>query len=223
MTQPLTADEFDRIAAERPCRGLQHRDAYSDLTPRMPKMKGEILRWFQDALRDEERKWVAAAILAIKPDSARPLVKNLLTAGLKEADPSLNRAFVTPLEHVSNWPEIVDFIIEAADQGDNLIRGGVGRLAYWLRRDIPGYGDEPISQLNSWMILEFCRNDDLVVRRCLIPQLRLDGSNVDDEAREKIPDVTELARKSGDEYINQRLDIHLGNHSGSFMPLNTSR
>lgn len=218
----LTVKELDRIARERPCIGVQIPNTYSDLSSRLPIVTGEILQWFRDALADEERKWVAAAILETAPDSAKPLVRDLVAAGLKQLNPSFNRAFAIPLATVVSWPEIVNLMLEIASTGDDAVRGGVGRFSYWLTDEIPGFDASAYSRLNTWILEEFCRNNDLIVQRCLLPQLRLDESLVEEKARGKIPEVIEKARNSGDKYLNQRLDILLETHTGSFMPLDTS-
>lgn len=93
----VTVDELEELVRTRPCRGSAPPRRYSDILARFPRMRGEVLAWFESALRDETRKWVAATLLAGRREAVAPLVRPLLLAAIREPDPSFNRAFVRPL------------------------------------------------------------------------------------------------------------------------------
>ena len=109
---------------------------YSDVGARMPAIRGSVREWFRNVLRDDSKKWFAAAILRLKPDSARALLPELVQAAMTEPDPSLCRAFVRPLGGRAIWPEVATTMLDIAERGGPLERGGFARALYWLKAEL---------------------------------------------------------------------------------------
>ncbi len=185
------------------------------------QMRGQLLDWCRNALHDSAKKWVVAAIFRKLPDRSKRLTRDLLAAGMREPNPSYNRLFLYPVRRREGWPQIVDWMIEIAEAGGDLEKGGVSRATYWLQERNPIDADSR-QRLNAWMLAEFCRSDDLVAQRSLIAGLKLDPASVDDELAPLIKQAIDKARRSEDEYVRHRLEVQLGTHSGPFMMLDTS-
>jgi len=217
----LTVTDLDRLSAERRLRGAARPGALSDVVSRLPALKGRVLQWFRDALRDSNRKWFAAALLSQKSDVVGPLLHDLLRAAMVEPDPSLCRSFVKPLAATS-WEEVVSTMVEIADSGTAVERAGFGRALYWLKAELAEAPADAIVILNSWAMREFVRTDDVVTQRCLISGLQFEPEYLDETARSIRDSAVNKARASTDEYVRHRLAIQLGESSGPFMPLVTA-
>jgi hypothetical protein len=57
----------------------------------------------------------------------------------------------------------------------------------------------------------FVNNDDVTVRRQIIPSLNLDESAYPDELKPLVRRAVEIARNHTDEYIRHRVEVQLGN------------
>jgi hypothetical protein len=77
--------------------------------------------------------------------------------------------------------------------------------------------DEELADLRSTiaitMLKEFIENDDIDVRRSLVPQLSFDPLRYPEEWQSLIPLALSVARAHPDDYIRHRVEIHLKNHS----------
>src|SRR5262245_22797988 len=111
MTIPISIEELDQLCVHRPCHGTAHPKEYSDIGAKMPAVRGRVLHWFQEALTDEKKKWVAAALLTLKQVDVVRLIPDLLRAGMSEPNPSFNRAFVTPLARKANWATVAELML----------------------------------------------------------------------------------------------------------------
>ena len=205
----------------RRCVGNTGSGYYADVRHRIPEVKGPVLRWFQNALRHPDHKWMAAGLLLDKPEAARPLVRELMEAAVHELDPSYNRAFIRPLVGAITKAEAIDLLINIGDGGGDLERGGVGRASYWVSIHLPGRDAEAEIRLNSWKLKTFLESDDVVAQRCLITGLRFEDDALSNEALERRDEAIKKARTHPDEYIRHRLQIQLGEISGPLMCLVT--
>ncbi len=222
MATPLSVSDLEALVTERPCLGSADPRRYSDVGNRMPRVVGPVAEWFRAALRDERKKWPAAALLTLSPAHAKPLVRELISAALVELDPSYNRAFVRALRGATDWASAVDVLLELADRGGPLERGGVGRMAYWLQIDLPNPDEASLVRLRTWILEEFVRSSDVIVLRCLIGVLDLAVDHYPEPVRCSVPIAIEKARNHPDEYVRQRLAIQLGEASGPFPMLVTN-
>ena len=216
--RPLTVDELQDLAARRPCRGTVPTHAFSDIASRMPRMSGDVLAWFKQALSHPEHRWFAANLLAVTT-SGRRLARELILAAIRELDPSLNRAFVRPLVGVLSWSEAVRLMMELADSP--LEVGGVARAAYWMKIDLCEDSEDASRDLNTWLLRRFISCADVVARRCIIAALRFEDHLVTPEEVHLIDTAIGIAANHPDEYIRHRLKIQLGRGEGLYMPLVT--
>jgi hypothetical protein len=219
MGTPWTPEDLDRIAAERPCRGSAAPAYYADIAPRMPGVRGAVLQWFRKALRDEHKKWAAAAFLRLTPESARPLVVDLIQAAISEPDPSLCRAFVLPLASQLAPPEAVAILLDIADRGGPVERGGAASAGYWLKIDLPGWTQPTLARLNSWKLQAFLLETDPYAQRALVAGLSFEPSHVEPAARALVPQVIAKARSHADDYVRSRIEIDLGTSRGPYQAL----
>ena len=219
MSARWTIEELDRLAVERPCHGSPPLAYYSDVGARMPSIRGSVREWFRNALRDDSKKWFAAAILRLKSDSARALLTELVQAAMTEPDPSFCRAFVLPLKGQATWPEVATAMLDVADRGGPLERGGFARALYWLKAEFPVCDPLIATRLNSWMLEEFVRATDIYAQRSLIGKLSFDPKLTDTAIQALIPCAIAKARSHEDEYIRHRIEIQLGESHGPYKAL----
>ncbi len=218
----LTLDDLERLVHERPVKGYARPGCFSDVLPRLPAVKGAVLEWFRAALKDESKKWFVANLLASKPDVARPLTRDLVQAAMAEPDPSLNRVFVMPSSGHVTWADAVALLLEFAEAGGQVERAGVGRTAYWLRIHLADQSHDATVALNSWMLREFLRTEDIITQRCLLAGLHFEEELLDAESRSLRDSAIQKARQSGDGYVRHRIAVQLGEETGSLLPLETS-
>lgn len=217
----LTPADLDELVRARRCKGSAHPKAFADVADRIPPMDGDTLDWFRAALADETKKWHAAALLTFEHVDARPVARELMRAALTELNPSFNRAFVRPLRNAVGWSDAVEMMLEMANAGGPIERGGVGRVTYWLSAEFSQRDAEATTRVHSWMLEEFVRATDVVVLRCLLPGLQFEPEHYTARARALLEPALEKARNCPDDYIRQRLGIQLGESSGPFPMLVT--
>jgi hypothetical protein len=207
-TEILTIEDLDNVVRTRPCRGKVGRRFYSDLGNRFPKMRGEIRRWFEDALADEERKWVAAALLAVRPEATQSLIIPLLSAAIREPNPSFNRAMIQPLRGTLAYDEASEKLVALATTDEE--RGGVARADYWARIDLGPGSPEAIRRMSRWCARSFLKVQDVYARRCLLGPISFTATPGDDDEARDLADVIRIASSSEDDYLRSRLSVQLG-------------
>lgn len=216
MTEPLTKNELEEVSSNYSGKHAP-REVHSKLVPRLPKIKEELLNWFEEALLNDSKKWFAAGLLSMSPQSCKPLKKALLRAAIIEENPSFNRNFITPLCAVMTYSEAINSMFEMIDSNNPAEVAGVSNASYWVRIELGESDDiEARTQLNVWKIDRFLNLIDVYARRTLIAGMSFDKAFVPAKYREKINRVIELARNHEDEYIRHRLEIELGSSSGPF-------
>jgi hypothetical protein len=64
----------------------------------------------------------------------------------------------------------------------------------------------------NFLLKEFIINENVDVRRSIVPHLRFDNpSDYSEELRPLLPQVIAIARTHPDDYIRQRIEVQLGN------------
>lgn len=216
MTEPLTKNELEEVSSKYSGKHAP-REVHAKLVPRLPKIKEELLNWFEEAFLNDSKKWFAAGLLSLTPQSCKPLKKALLRAAITEENPSFNRNFIAPLRAVMTYPEAINSMIEMIDSNNPAEVAGVSNASYWARIELSESDDlKARTQLNAWKIERFLDLSDVYARRTLIAGMSFDKAFVPDEYKEKSNRVIELARNHEDEYIRHRLEIELGTSSGPF-------
>ena len=221
MTASLTAEDLESLARQHSGVAAT-RSEYSRIATRMPKIRGAVREWFIGALADDEKKWFAAGLLDVHPDSCRGLERDLLRAAMVEENPSLNKAFVRPLRTVLSGGEALRILMELADSDSSLV-GGAARAAYWspyLKRsnDRSAYVD-----FNSWRLRRFVEEHDAFTLRSLLAGLSFAEGDLSADALPLRGAAISKARSHQDEYVGHRITIQLGESAGPYLPLINER
>lgn len=153
------------------------------------------------------------------------LFSPMLRAGVYERNPSFNRDYIEPClrcfgVRAVNQELIDHFMLYGSDYE----KAGVASAFYWSF-GLNGYRDikkKNVSELRErvrhWFLTEFAHNNNLEVRRRIIPSLDLNPEHYPAELQELIPKVVDIARAHTDEYIRHRIEIQLG-ENGPYLPL----
>lgn len=205
MSAPLNIAELERAARERPGTATVEPGRYSDLLARMPRMSGQVLEWFREALQDGEKKWVVAALLQGHPQSARPLLDDLLNAALHERNPSFSRAFVVPLTSHLSTADAIGRSLQLAGTSDALL-AGVARAAYWIFAEL---GDDPDARrhLSARCMKAFLDSSDPHNERSLLSAITVADARRSPETAELVNRVLAKARSHPDSRIRDLLAL----------------
>lgn len=197
------------------------------------------LGWFLAALGDVERKWLVARLALDADTIPDSLLEPLLDAGIDEPDPSFNRQFIDPCMRVFGARRVNEHLLDVWETGDDLRKAGAIRALYWAQVSLTFKGDAPeyslehatpesreefLSLTDIWLrkhdlnLKTFVFNEDLDVRRSVIPHLDLDPDNYAEADRPLVEQAIRIARESADEYIRHRVEVQLGNED-RLMPI----
>jgi hypothetical protein len=150
----------------------------------------------------------------------------LIRAGIYDPDPSFNRQFIEPAVTAFGRRRVKIALIHMLRTGTNAERAGAARAWYWTGipmrvagRDSSGayiYTPESLAEREAvadlraqWQeiaLREFISNEDLDVRRCILPGLTLNPANHPAESRELVAEAVRTARAHPDEYIRHRVE-----------------
>ncbi len=170
----------------------------------------EDLQWLISALEDDKRKWFVAGVFGFKQLPERLFVP-MLRAGVLERDPSNNLEFIRPCVLSYGATRVCTALLEYLETGSNEEKAGAVSALYWARGLKP---DEDMSEIDSRtrvdMLQEFVNNEDLRVRRRIIPALHLEPQDYPPELHPLIERAIEIARAHPDEYIRHRVEVQLG-------------
>ncbi len=151
----------------------------------------------------EQKKWVAANVLAAHPASARTLVRELLRAGVREQNPSFNRAFVIPLKPHVTYEDAVVLGLELIETEADA--GGLARLEYWLEIELGPGTLSTQRAMNRWRIESFLCVSDGYARRSLLAGISFAKAHLDTSAARLARRVIAIASSSDDAYLRHRL------------------
>ncbi|MCJ8280697.1 MAG: hypothetical protein MJK14_12570, partial [Rivularia sp. ALOHA_DT_140] len=144
----------------------------------------------------------------------------LIRAAVYERNPSLNRYFIEPCIRCCGYYCVNSELINRyMENGTNEEKAGLARVLYWsLRRNSSENIEDLIDKVNRWFLTEFVNNQDINLRRCIIPNLQLEHSIYPQELHPLIAKAIDIAKSHSDEYIRQRIEIQLG-FTSDFIPL----
>jgi hypothetical protein len=171
-----------------------------------------------NAVRVAFRGWPAG----LSEDFFEPLIG----AAVYETDPSFNRWFVEPAINAFGRRRVRMALLTVLRTGTNRERAGSARAWYWtayplkqqhLRSGTPAEtlgaeADEGADVVAAWRetsLREFVRNEHLDVRRCILPQLRLNPASYPPELHTLVDAAVAIARSHPDEYIRHRVEIQV--------------
>lgn len=188
-----------------------------DLPGRVPRdreWQGQARMAFRRALRD----------VGTLPEQ---LFDPLLRTAVLDPDPSHNRLFVEAAVTVFGRRRVQTALIEYVRTGTDHERAGAARAWYWAQAALRFRGGQtlvptPESKADSdavadlravWneaTLREFVRNDDLDVRRCILPGLPLDPRHYPAGLHDLVAEAVHIARTHPDEYLRHRVEHQIG-------------
>ena len=195
------------------------------------KPDGSDWHWLASSLKDECKKWFVAAVFRDYP-VPKKLFTDFLDAAIDEANPSFNRQFVEPCVKSFGHRAVNEYLLNAVEGNDDEKIAGAVAALYWVNMQIQFAGSVPEYSLryatpesrDAYMALKnvwhrkrltflrvFVGNEDVVVRRQIIPSLNLDDENYPEELKPLVQKAIEIARSHSDEYIRHRVEVQLGN------------
>ncbi|WP_370351667.1 hypothetical protein [Catenulispora sp. EB89] len=183
--------------------------------------KSETTGW-RHVARNEIRK----AFISRSDGLSEEYFEPLIGAAVYEPDPSHNRWFVEPAINAFGRRRVQVALLTSLQTGTDRERAGSARAWYWtgyplrqrhLRVGTAAAGmgaeaDEAPDVVAAWReasLREFVGNEDLDVRCCILPGLRLDPTSYPPELRGLVDTAVAIARAHPDEYIRHRVEIQV--------------
>lgn len=151
----------------------------------------------------------------------------LLRTAVLDPDPSHNRLFVEPAVTVFGRRRVQTALIEYVRTGTDYERAGAARAWYWAQAPLGFRGGrtrvptpeskaefDAVGDLRAaWheaTLREFVSNDDLDVRRCILPGLPLNPRHYPADLHDLVAEAVHIARTHSDEYLRHRVEHQLG-------------
>jgi len=147
----------------------------------------------------------------------------LLKTAVHDPDPSFNRQFIEPARDRFGLLRVRTALLEYLQLGTNAQRAGAARAWYWARFSTkqfseqqetgqPESGDSQtvLTEWNETALREFVTNEDLDVRRCILPGLRLNRSAYPPDLHPLVTTAISIARSHPDDYIRHRIEHQVG-------------
>ena len=169
--------------------------------------------WFEEALGDEKKSFVAAVLGRLHVPSR--LFAPLMRAAVYEGNPSANRWFVHPCMRTFGARRVAEALLPYLEGGSNREKCGAASAFYWCfalngdgspREDL----DDISRRVQRFVLAEFVRNDDVDVRRRLLPRLGLRPGSYPEDMEPVVQQAIRIARQHPDEYIRHRVEVQLG-------------
>lgn len=204
-SQPGDAKNWDNWL--RVIREIEQLDRY--LARAIQTRHRDDIVWLSRALKDDEKKWMVADACRLGNNVPKHLFEGMLRAAVYESNPSRNKEFINPCIKKSGSRRVILRLLAYLELGGNFEKAGAVRALYWAWRGADC--DDLVQRERDMFLTEFVRNDDLDVRRSLIPALELRSTNAFSESiRPLVKQAVKIARGSADEYIRHRVEIQLG-------------
>jgi hypothetical protein len=194
-------DLIDLLGAERP--------------PLTPDTERSLLEWQHQA-----REVIAQAVrrLPVREEWFEPLVR----AAIYEPNPSFNRQLVEPALAAYGRRRVQLALLEHLRSGTNPERAGAARAWYWTQVPLTYLAGSPTPTPESKAEFEadadlrrewqetalqvFVTNDDLDVRRCVLPGLDLRVQHHPETLHDTVREAIRIARMHPDEYLRHRVE-----------------
>lgn len=139
-------------------------------------------------------------------DLPEPFFGALLRAAVHDPDPSFNRQFVEPLRVAFGPRRTQEALLEVLRTGTNQERAGAARAWYWATLEMV---EDVQVRWDRAALREFVVNEDIDVRRCLLPQLPLHPSRYPEELHPLVAEAVHIARTHPDEYLRHRVELQV--------------
>jgi hypothetical protein len=207
----LGDDEFGNVALlealEAEARSILERPPVPDLGWLLSCLEG---------LTEEDRRRRHFIRIALRGSDQMPevLLRPMLRAAVYERDPSFNKLFILPCLRHSGPRRVNEELLRYLESGTNAENAGAASAFYWSLMPHEGVTDENIDDLVAWkrhlFLTEFVSNEDVEVRRRILPGLRLEPEFSPEEMRPLMQQAIKMSREHTDEYIRRRIEIQLG-------------
>ena len=160
------------------------------------------------------------------------LLEPFLQAAIHETNPSFNRQFVEPCIASFGHRRVNEYLLDVVESDDGAAIAGAVAALYWANMAISFAGNVPEYTLeyatpetraaflelkDVWkrkresFLRIFITNEDVAVRRQIIPSLVLDESKYGENLKPFVHQAVMIARGHSDEYIRHRVEVQLGN------------
>jgi hypothetical protein len=143
----------------------------------------------------------------------------LVQAAILEPDPSFGRQLVGPAMAAFGRRRVKLAILDHFENGTSADAAGAAKAWYHthFRAYAPGYtgprDDEECLDLGERYVhaalRRFVAEDDLDMRRCILPGLPLDRSDHPAEMHGLVDDAVRIARTSDDDYLRHRVEVQV--------------
>ncbi|MET8628517.1 hypothetical protein ABZW30_33055 [Kitasatospora sp. NPDC004669] len=162
-------------------------------------------------------RWEVHKALAGRSELPEEYFEALMEAAVHDPNPSFNRRFVEPAMIAFGQRRVRLALLGYLQTGTDPERAGAARAWYWTALSV-GSGrnataDEGAIVRDSWneaALREFVANDDIDVRRCILPGLPLVPRAYPAELHALVETAIAIAQSHPDEYIRHRVEIQTG-------------
>ncbi|MFH8384494.1 hypothetical protein ACH4E7_26730 [Kitasatospora sp. NPDC018058] len=162
-------------------------------------------------------RWEVHKALAGRSELPEEYFEALIEAAVHDPNPSFNRRFVEPAMIAFGQRRVRLALLGYLQTGTDPERAGAARAWYWTALSV-GSGrnataDEGAIVRDSWneaALREFVANDDIDVRRCILPGLPLVPRAYPAELHALVETAIAIAQSHPDEYIRHRVEIQTG-------------
>jgi len=151
------------------------------------------------------------------------LFEPLLRAAVLDPDPSHNRWLVEPAVIAYGRRRVQISLIDFLRTGTTQERAGAARAWYWAQIPLRLRGRAQTSEraadldevtdlravYHETALREFVSNDDLDVRRCILPGLPLNPRHHPVGLHDLVAEAVRIARTHPDEYLRHRVEIQV--------------
>ncbi|MFG3227680.1 hypothetical protein ACGF07_23250 [Kitasatospora sp. NPDC048194] len=162
-------------------------------------------------------RWEVHKALAGRSELPEEYFEALIEAAVHDPNPSFNRRFVEPALIAFGQRRVRQALLERLRTGTDSERAGAARAWYWTALSVAGgrnaTADEGAAVRDSWnaaALREFVANEDLDVRRCILPGLPLVPRAYPAELHPLVEVAVSIARSHPDEYLRHRAEIQTG-------------
>ncbi|MER7757559.1 hypothetical protein [Kitasatospora sp. NPDC097643] len=163
-------------------------------------------------------RWEVHKSLAGRSELPGEYFEPLMEAAVYDPNPSFNRRFVEPALRAFGQRQVRLALLGYLRTGTDEERAGAARAWYWTALSVGGTqgaagADEGSNVRDAWYetaLREFVGNEDLDVRRCILPGLPLVPRAYPAELHGLVERAVEIARSHPDEYIRHRAEIQVG-------------
>ncbi|MFJ9843097.1 hypothetical protein ACIRYZ_22000 [Kitasatospora sp. NPDC101155] len=162
-------------------------------------------------------RWEVHKALAGRSELPEEYFEVLMEAAVYDPNPSFNRRFVEPALIAFGQRRVRLALLGYLQTGTDPERAGAARAWYWTALSVGGgrnaTADEGATVRDSWneaALREFVANEDIDVRRCILPGLPLVPRAYPMELHALVEAAVAIARSHPDEYIRHRVEVQTG-------------